>query len=945
MKKSCSGVKSPQKSCCKNLHMSKQVRYGACPFSLVSPFILGSKTWSKQSVAFSLVEMLMALLVASLLLSALAPVMTKKFRENVTVSGGFGRNTSEHYKVFDDSTKNGTDDNKFVIPANAINARVTLIGGGGAGGGATFGSKVITASESNWRVPDGVKKIRVYMVGGGGGGASGGIVLATQTGKLNGGNKDFLTSGSYALSVEKLLLDYAKDYLPVVDSKCLASNNNKWESNLASVDIKVTGCGAGGAGGGGRAGGGGGSGGYEVEKPITLTSGSYSISIAGVATSGSCVNSAQVAGWRSGSGGNGGREDCSMARTGVGGGPEGGGKGGRGSAEKCGGSGGTAGGDATAGPGMNYAKGGQGITGGAWKGTRGGDGSEFAGGGGGGGGHHDCGGGGGGGATTIEKEATSQFQAGGGGGGGGDGEGSNAASGGGGGGGWYGGGGGGAGGYSICSAGGGNGWNGGFSGGACGTCTPLPSEACILSSTSYGGGGGGGAARGVSGTSAHMKGNLTLSGVLTRGKGGVVNTVFGSNYCNGGDPEENGKPGAMRISWAATNNALKCKYNTNSNGGGGGGGGQVWIGELNVTSGGYLNFHIGNGGEQQRSHSSNGNNGNSTYITNIGGSVLKSVAGGEGGKYTTASDASATYGLGKGYNTDGWSDWTGIYPISGSNVGGLNGYAGKSVSGGSGGGKGGGVYFKDGVLLDGGNAGNTENNGADAVNYGTGGGGGGGVLAGGHFPGYGGKGGSGYIYIEWGNSNGGGGSSGEIREKIQIVSLTAGTQVEVEVGKGGKASAIESDVNTKYKPGAKGENGKETKITVKGKTYSAKGGVGGSAGGSTQGEHGHGGSLTPLLDSILGSKSYDGENATDNYGGAGGAALYTFAANGEGMGGCGGGMINNSKCANPADTPIGKKGTPSGSGGGGGAVKESVPYKGGDGTDGLVLFEWEEFRE
>ena len=40
--------------------------------------------------AFSLVEMLMALLVASLLLAALAPVMTKKFSENVSVFGAGG---------------------------------------------------------------------------------------------------------------------------------------------------------------------------------------------------------------------------------------------------------------------------------------------------------------------------------------------------------------------------------------------------------------------------------------------------------------------------------------------------------------------------------------------------------------------------------------------------------------------------------------------------------------------------------------------------------------------------------------------------------------------------------------------------------------------------------------------------------------------------------------
>ena len=100
MKKSCSGVKKPQMAQC----------------------------------AFSLVEMLMALLVASLLLAALAPVMTKKMDENVFVSGT-GRNTSEHYAVFDDVSKNGTEDNTFTIPSNAVNVRVTMIGGGGAGGG------------------------------------------------------------------------------------------------------------------------------------------------------------------------------------------------------------------------------------------------------------------------------------------------------------------------------------------------------------------------------------------------------------------------------------------------------------------------------------------------------------------------------------------------------------------------------------------------------------------------------------------------------------------------------------------------------------------------------------------------------------------------------------------------------------------------------------------
>ena len=146
-----------------------------------------------KKAGFSLVELLMALLVASLLMAALAPVMTKKFGENVVVSGT-GKNTSEHYVVFDDVNKNGTDDNTFTIPSNAINTRVTMIGGGGAGGSATFGSKTITANENNWRIPDGVKKIRVYMIGAGGSGASGGIVLANQLGNLKEGYYEYKDS-------------------------------------------------------------------------------------------------------------------------------------------------------------------------------------------------------------------------------------------------------------------------------------------------------------------------------------------------------------------------------------------------------------------------------------------------------------------------------------------------------------------------------------------------------------------------------------------------------------------------------------------------------------------------------------------------------------------------------------------------------------------------------
>ena len=69
--------------------------------------------------AFSLVEMLMALLVASLLMAALAPVMTKKFSENVNVTGSMGSPASikktyeiEIQKIY---TANNKDNKSMII--------------------------------------------------------------------------------------------------------------------------------------------------------------------------------------------------------------------------------------------------------------------------------------------------------------------------------------------------------------------------------------------------------------------------------------------------------------------------------------------------------------------------------------------------------------------------------------------------------------------------------------------------------------------------------------------------------------------------------------------------------------------------------------------------------------------------------------------------------------
>ena len=105
--------------------------------------------------AFSLVEMLMALLVASLLLAALAPVMTKRMADNeikvMKESINYERDTI--ISAFDSDTN-------FTIPLDAYQVRVTMMGGGGKGGDALYGNKEFTTSQ-NFTVPDGVTKLKI----------------------------------------------------------------------------------------------------------------------------------------------------------------------------------------------------------------------------------------------------------------------------------------------------------------------------------------------------------------------------------------------------------------------------------------------------------------------------------------------------------------------------------------------------------------------------------------------------------------------------------------------------------------------------------------------------------------------------------------------------------------------------------------------------------------
>ncbi len=138
--------------------------------------------------AFSLVEMLMALLVASLLLAALAPVMTKKFSENVSVfgAGGGGGRAPAGMKCWNWEAKDLNEINQRVVKDFQLDevwyANFILASGGGGGAGATVSSEendrmdinTANATTTGIKITKDMADFEITSLIGGGGGAGGG---------------------------------------------------------------------------------------------------------------------------------------------------------------------------------------------------------------------------------------------------------------------------------------------------------------------------------------------------------------------------------------------------------------------------------------------------------------------------------------------------------------------------------------------------------------------------------------------------------------------------------------------------------------------------------------------------------------------------------------------------------------------------------------------------
>lgn len=380
------------------------------------------------------------------------------------------------------------------------------------------------------------------------------------------------------------------------------------------------------------------------------------------------------------------------------------------------------------------------------------------------------------------------------------------------------------------------------------------------------------------------------------GKGASSSTIFGSGNCNAG------KPGAIQVTYsvASAANVLSCQYNKPAipavagKGGGGGGAGQVFVGEIPVTQGQTVTFTIGTGGNASSA------GGNTTIAVN---GVVKATA--LGGNAASGVTGGAARGLS---STNNWL--------------GISSSCGAKGSNGSGetGGLGGGTYLKNNTFASGG-----------SNKYGTGGNGGNATIT--SFA-TGSKGADGYIYVEWGETNGGGGSSGQVVQ-VDRLGVTPGQKVNIKIGSGGVCpdEVLSGGIYT----GQNGNNGSDSYITIAGVVYArAKGGLGGEAGNFST--HGKGGNQDNSIADC--AKGKDGKNASGGEGGSITQAMCSLFDSYRGLGGCGGRMTTG-MCFGPASSAEGKAAFfGGGGGGGGGGVKDGVAYKGGEGSVGTVVIEW-----
>ena len=127
-----------------------------------------------EKKGFTLAELLTAVLVISVIMVALAPVITKRMKDNITVQ----TDNREGLEIY---TNPGTY--TFDVPVGINTLFIQGSGGAGGGGGATVSNEktVSFTSNSSWIIPNGVNQVTLTITGsgGGGGGSNGSATGAT----------------------------------------------------------------------------------------------------------------------------------------------------------------------------------------------------------------------------------------------------------------------------------------------------------------------------------------------------------------------------------------------------------------------------------------------------------------------------------------------------------------------------------------------------------------------------------------------------------------------------------------------------------------------------------------------------------------------------------------------------------------------------------------------
>lgn len=908
-------------------------------------FILGSKTRS----GFSLIEMLMALLVASLLMTALAPVMTKKLNENIglTVSGGgsaeqkhkvheieYNKNECTNIKNELDGSGNiisGYCEGEFVVPSGFNgNLRVTVVGAGGGGAAASTAGHVeyTTAGSTNYfTVPAGAANIQGTLISGGSGASEGNF--------------------SYNYKIFK----HSSAPIPLYNGTDLASTSNvintqangmyTWNipAVLRNKYAIIDACGGGGGGGGAArttcytsncaASGGGGAGWYQRGLIYNAVNTTMTVAIGGGGGGGGASNTAEMA-------------------AGLNGGPFAGGGGGGatwntdGGNGGLGGSAGGTGGTSTYGTSL-YSRFGRG--GGAGNSGESGisAGKDY----------FQCGSapcanysGAPNGGDLILETVSDRTNAPAGGGGGGS---LTSGNGGGGGGGSWGAGGGGGGGGATTVIGSGWSWGGGGGGG--GGCA---SQIDTTEAFTGGGGGGGGSFvhsnapyKGGKGSVCHhgIKYTNATGGGSDYGAGsgasaGVVSgNIFGNNFCNGGAGVPEGGAGTSKKGGSGKPGVMKITYLDHGTGGRGGAKGRVIINKIiNTIPNKTLKIIIGEGtlgGKAPYINSS----GNTITTNSIDYGTTSTIYDANG---AILADTGISFSIAEtGGFPDGSNGGLGASPVTpytttceGNTGGTAASPQGRTATRGYGCGGGGGYSMADGGNGTGGYARISWNKYWDAaMNAGRGG----------------------YKYAE--NGGGGGGASGNVLS-INSIPVKSGEKIKIRIGKGGDGGYINNNTIVNAKKGgdtvfaygdsnrllqaAGGSFGAFPTISSDNKVVNGTGGnlpvnrtnlckykntsyadntqycILSSSGSTAVGNNGGNGNRISELPGLIRGSSAISINSTFGTGGSAGDNAGGTNASGYGAGGGGAGILD--------------VGTP--------ALSTYNPNKGGSGSNGKIIIEW-----